>query len=58
MTLEITAQARERLFGIWLHIEENASEERADKVEDVCSNVLRNCSNSLGKDRLSGSWPA
>lgn len=34
MTLEITAQARERLFGIWLHIKENASEERADKVED------------------------
>ncbi|HMU12390.1 MAG TPA: type II toxin-antitoxin system RelE/ParE family toxin, partial [Flavobacteriales bacterium] len=34
MILTITAQARERLFGIWLHIRETASEERADKVEE------------------------
>lgn len=32
MTLEISEQARERLFGIWLRIREDASEERADKV--------------------------
>ena len=34
MTLEITEQARERLFNIWLRIRDEASEERADLVEE------------------------
>lgn len=34
MTLEIAERAREQLFGIWLRIREDASEERADKVQE------------------------
>lgn len=35
MTLEIADRARERLFGIWLRIKEDASEERRTKCRSA-----------------------